>query len=398
MAENLKESMPDDQKMIAELETVLQIENEVKNKKEEVVSSAETSLTKLQSDKDDSLSPVRLCSSLYSEVFRNYMSHDLWQDRLTETRRQNNFDKIIKFGLIGKEALVSVISSFKAVDQLILSEQVEFSFGFMFRSYNYYSVVCNGSDNFVKKLLTVAVPFVKVVHFKSTERKWQNYFFEVLSKDSQQKKLKIYGLKEVDDLAKMTLKKLVESGVLVKFGFNENNLWENLPDCQFESLTFFKWHTDFLSKSKELKCSFNKLKFVGFYLVSASGDRLKPYCSKLECVFPKCQNLVFEIEMDTEFDDYYEYSVKECLNQMIEAVEDAPQNKIVLNVVINQIRSRSDLPQRFLCKDEKVEYGHNYEWKSESNENKIIKLEIKNVDSDYDFDSSSDDYYYDSDF
>uniref|UniRef100_A0AC34Q0T4 Uncharacterized protein n=1 Tax=Panagrolaimus sp. JU765 TaxID=591449 RepID=A0AC34Q0T4_9BILA len=89
--------------------------------------------------------------------------------------------------------------------------------------------------------------------------------------------------------------------------------------------------------------------------------------------------VLFGIEIET---DYYEFKVEQCFDEMIEAVEDAPQSKVFLNVSVNFIESRSDLPQGFLCKDEKAEYGHNYEWKCKSNENKIIKLKVIDVGSD----------------
>uniref|UniRef100_A0AC34RPZ3 DUF4378 domain-containing protein n=1 Tax=Panagrolaimus sp. JU765 TaxID=591449 RepID=A0AC34RPZ3_9BILA len=284
MAENLKKSIPD-----------------------------ETNLTKLQSNKNDSLSPVRLCPSLYSEVLRNYMLLDppkRWP-------QQSSVEKIIKFGMIGKEAWNSIVSSFQRVNALHLSHDAKFCSR---------EIVRFISGEFMK-LLADEIPILEqfVIDREWLElegrRKCQNYFFEVLSADSNEKELEINGLKEVDDLAKMTLKKLVENGVMIIFGFNE----------------------------------------------------------------------IFKIEIYTEFNDH-DYYVKECLDEMIEAVEDAPQNQVALNIVIDFIESRSDLPQEFICKDED-EYCHNFEWESQSNENKIIKLEVSNVDSDYD---SPDDYDYDS--
>uniref|UniRef100_A0AC34QMR1 Uncharacterized protein n=1 Tax=Panagrolaimus sp. JU765 TaxID=591449 RepID=A0AC34QMR1_9BILA len=138
---------------------------------------------------------------------------------------------------------------------------------------------------------------------------------------------------------------------------------------------------DFLSETQELKCSFNELRFdVKFNL----EDEFKPYFLDLKRVFPKCENLVFEIGMEKH---YYEYYI-ECFDELIEAVEDAPQSKVALNVVVEFIETRYDLLQEFNCKDK---YGYNYEWKCKSNENKIIKLRVNKVGSDDDYFDSSDD-------
>uniref|UniRef100_A0AC34R630 Uncharacterized protein n=1 Tax=Panagrolaimus sp. JU765 TaxID=591449 RepID=A0AC34R630_9BILA len=375
MAQELNKSLTDDQKMMSEFEKSLKIGHEGQNKKDTPLED-KMNLLKLQSEKNDLLNPVRLCPSLYADILAAIV------------RNHRNFDEIIKFAMVGEEALVAIVSLFQEAEELVLHKQVGFGFGNRLSDCNYYSIYCDRSDNFVKKLVTVAIPFVKRVSFGGSNEKWQDFCFEVLSKDSRQKELEISGLEKVDDLAKITLKNLVEKGVLIKFKFAENQIWNDLPPYQYESLKFYDRHRRFLTRMKPLKCGFNVLEFSDLSTWDKYVKYMKPFFANLKRVFPKSEKLVIELTLRVYYDDDDFYpDVKGCLLDIVKFVNDAPQNQIDLSVSVDRVHSRSDVPEIFTEKDD-----YEYFWKSKSNENKVIKLEIESTDSDIDYFDSSDDY------
>uniref|UniRef100_A0AC34QC35 Uncharacterized protein n=1 Tax=Panagrolaimus sp. JU765 TaxID=591449 RepID=A0AC34QC35_9BILA len=360
MAQDLNKSLTDDEKVMPEFEKSLKIGHEDHDKKDTFLED-KMNLLKLQSEKNRLLNPVRLCPDLYSDILAAIV------------RNHRNFDEIIKFAMVGEEALVSIVSLFQEAEELNLHKQVRFGFGNQLSDYNYYSIFCDGSHNFVKKLATVAIPFVKRVSFGGNNEKWQDFCFEVLSKDSRQKELEISGLEKVDGLVKMALKNLVEKGVLIKFKFDENQIWNDLPPYQYESLIFRDFHTDFMTRMKEVKCGFNVLEFPDLSTeYNVKGD-MESFFANIKRVFPKSENLVIRLTLyiDDTDDDFIYPDVTGCLLDIVKFVDEAPQNQINLSVFVCFIRFRSEIPEIFTKKND-----YEYFWKSKSNQNKVIKLKI----------------------
>uniref|UniRef100_A0AC34RJJ7 Uncharacterized protein n=1 Tax=Panagrolaimus sp. JU765 TaxID=591449 RepID=A0AC34RJJ7_9BILA len=237
MAENLDNDLPKNNIRFEELKNILKNEKiEEKSHPQQLpLRSNQSSNVQAEENASHTLekpvsNPVHSGPKLSSDLYSEILAHVI--------REQRTLDAVVKFGMIGKEAWIAMTYFFQTVNQLKLSKYVEFRFEAYF---DYYSIFCNKYDNLVKELMTIAVPFVNKVIFEMPDKKWYNHFFEILSKNTKQKVLEIYGLTKVDDVAKMALKNLVNNGVSVKFGYVNDYVLEDLPDCCFDSLIFYGW-------------------------------------------------------------------------------------------------------------------------------------------------------------
>uniref|UniRef100_A0AC34QC90 DUF38 domain-containing protein n=1 Tax=Panagrolaimus sp. JU765 TaxID=591449 RepID=A0AC34QC90_9BILA len=198
----------------------------------------------------DQKQDVKLCSSLYSDIL------------ISSIQQSKSVDVCTKFAMIGQESFVGLVQAFKTIEKLKFHNyQVEFHFG-------EDNMVYNGSEKFLMKLVQFALPYVKCIEFAPFVGEWFNVVFDILSKESKQKRLEIHRLPVVNDNVKEALTNMVDIGVLIEFNDIEVSVVSVLPPCHFECLTIevdpdtkpnVKWH--FL---KYLDCTFRKLTLLEF--------------------------------------------------------------------------------------------------------------------------------------
>uniref|UniRef100_A0AC34R5V5 Uncharacterized protein n=1 Tax=Panagrolaimus sp. JU765 TaxID=591449 RepID=A0AC34R5V5_9BILA len=133
------------------------------------------------------------------------------------------------FAMIGKESLLGLVQTFRMVEKIRFRNNVEFNFG-----ENY--MVYEGSQALLVKLLQFSVPYVKCLEFSDSVDEWYDVVFDILSKESKQKRLLIHGLPVVKDSARTALTNMVDKGVLIEFKDIKIIVLFQLPPCNFECL------------------------------------------------------------------------------------------------------------------------------------------------------------------
>uniref|UniRef100_A0AC34Q0K7 Uncharacterized protein n=1 Tax=Panagrolaimus sp. JU765 TaxID=591449 RepID=A0AC34Q0K7_9BILA len=129
-------------------------------------------------------------------------------------------------------------------------------------------MVYEGSQALLVKLLRFSVPYVKCFEFGDSADDWYDVVFDILSKESKQKRLAIHGLPVVNDKVRTALTNMVDKGVLIEFKNIDHLIVLELPPSQFECLILEpKSDSPFFIKchfTKSLNCSFRKLNFPLF--------------------------------------------------------------------------------------------------------------------------------------
>uniref|UniRef100_A0AC34RDE5 Uncharacterized protein n=1 Tax=Panagrolaimus sp. JU765 TaxID=591449 RepID=A0AC34RDE5_9BILA len=284
--------------------------------------------------------------------------------------------------MIGKESLLGFVQTFKMVEKIRFRSHVELNFGEDFMGYK-------GSQALLVKLIQFAVPYVKYIEFNFIADEWCNVVFDILSKESKQKKLAIDRLPVVNDIAKTALTNMVEKGVLIVFKNITLFVVFQLPACNFESLTVeqncaLEWR--FL---KYVKCSFRKLNFslndfcfinlrrypANFYVDSVE-EIYSTMRSYFECtlkffngikrIFPNVNTSKIDLVPFRQVPESYVVRTKEAICQ-------APQENIHILLQIYPARDETRLIEFF--DGQKIDENI-IEWKMESNEKKTFKLQI----------------------
>uniref|UniRef100_A0AC34QAJ4 Uncharacterized protein n=1 Tax=Panagrolaimus sp. JU765 TaxID=591449 RepID=A0AC34QAJ4_9BILA len=386
---------------------------------------------KLQSQKNRLLNPVSLCPDLYLDVLLNVAGHHVRDILRFHGNLSLQFGKrqimlnVIKFGLSGKENMAALVQMFeqhattlnfreKYIDWLVQMfehattsdsscDALCFEFEIKWTKFDLYH--CELLGDWLVQLVKVATPNVTKIEFG--EEKWCDLVFDVLSKDSRQKKLKMIGLCKLDDTVKTVLQNLVEKGVRIKLDDVDKETLMQLPPIEFDTLS-----TKNIFLLPELKCKFRRLKFI--YLdwnrfsddLGEGTDKLKiafvkelcfkypdnvgyfpKFFAQLKETFPNAEKLVVKHELT----DSYGYSeMAFFIICMKEFIEEAPQNEIILTLCFHPV-------DRFSCLIRKLNFTkiakNIFQCKSGVNENKIIRLKIPDYD---DSDSDDDDADYDS--
>uniref|UniRef100_A0AC34RD46 DUF38 domain-containing protein n=1 Tax=Panagrolaimus sp. JU765 TaxID=591449 RepID=A0AC34RD46_9BILA len=294
--------------------------------------------------------------------------------------------------MIGKESLLGLVQTFRMVEKLKLKRYVEFNFG-------EYFLVYEESQALLMKFIEFAVPYVKCIEFKHYGVQWYNVVFDILSKESKQKKLTIDGLSVVNDNVKTAFTNMVNKGVLIEFKNITLFVVFQLPPCNFECLTVEKdseleWH--FL---KYIKCSFRKLNYPFEFdsiddddpdLLTLPDDFNIDYVQEIysteiapcECsleffetvklVFPNVHTLTIDLGRKQVREQGFE-DFEDDIVDIKEAICQAPQEYIHVSWRIYPARDETRLIEFF--DGEKID-ENTFEWKMESNEKKTFKLHI----------------------
>lgn len=147
--------------------------------------------------------------------------------------------------MCGKEGFLTLIKLFKHVDYMQMHKVylVKYTIHIIFNSFKnlktYGEFEPLESETFLLNLMKIAMLPVKSVWIGNAEEKWYKLFFDIVSKDSKQKKLEIGGLQKVEKIELMAFENLVKKGVLIHFLLPELNALNNLPPCQFDCLEIF---------------------------------------------------------------------------------------------------------------------------------------------------------------
>uniref|UniRef100_A0AC34RC88 F-box protein n=1 Tax=Panagrolaimus sp. JU765 TaxID=591449 RepID=A0AC34RC88_9BILA len=371
----------------------------------------------LQSTKNRLLNPVSLSPSLYSEILFNVAGcnvRNICKSYNNESRKfgwKQIMLNVIKFGLSGKENIVALVQMFEHATTLNFSCDV-FRFYFETKWTTFVLYNCELIGDWLVQLIKVATPNVKKIEFG--KEKLFDSFFDALSKDSRQKKLKMVGLYKLDDTVTTVLQNLVEKGVRIKLDDVDKEILMELPPCEFDTLS-----TKNIFSLAQLKCKFRKLKFSYFnwnvfsHDLGEDADKLKidfveelhfkyprdvgnfrRFYEQLKEIFPNAEKLVVEHEVRISYDyndREHDYEVANVIDYMKEFIEEAPQNEIILTLCIYCVEHFSRLIRKFhwtkIAKNK-------FQCKSEINEKKIIRLEIHADRSEYgdsDYDSSGSD-------
>uniref|UniRef100_A0AC34QFY8 DUF38 domain-containing protein n=1 Tax=Panagrolaimus sp. JU765 TaxID=591449 RepID=A0AC34QFY8_9BILA len=238
-------------------------------------------------------------------------------------------------------------------------------------------------------MFRLAVPYVTCIEFGDRHEKWSNAFFNILAKDSKQKKLKILCLPRINKVIKAALKNMVEKGVKISFYSVGMEVLKDLPAHRFESFNTTDNKLRFL---KDFNCTFRRLQFFGIDLnylknlpkeiVLASVEEVlinfshEENCSEqlftvIKRIFPKVEKVtVKELHITDRGENH---KIEQQIEELKDAVRNAPQKVVRVTMMI------------YCCKDpphwikifdgEKIGEYH-YQWKSKSDENKIVGLEI----------------------
>uniref|UniRef100_A0AC34QT57 Uncharacterized protein n=1 Tax=Panagrolaimus sp. JU765 TaxID=591449 RepID=A0AC34QT57_9BILA len=334
--------------------------------------------------------PVALSIDLYSEILYNVgKSHLLlananakFERATTWTFEKGRMYDMVKFAMTGKEPFNAFVRLFTQVSRLQISHDIDFSFdtrfGFFTATYSEQS----GYENLFVSMLQIAIPQVKRVDFcKDYDARFYRLLFDVLSLNPKQKMIKFRRLPKVTEDAKIAFGKLIDKGILINFRDISDDVLKDLPPYRFESLNpvCFQYLI-----SIGAKCTFRKLKVVGFYYsdrypvdfvidyveevhIKQSDDmNLPSFFTVLRRLFPKAEKIVIK------------YLSSHCTNteitKMKREIIEAAQKSVQIIVKnyhrhknLHVVRAHGFLPS----KD-----GKTFEWKSEDNENKGIILKL----------------------
>uniref|UniRef100_A0AC34PW17 DUF38 domain-containing protein n=1 Tax=Panagrolaimus sp. JU765 TaxID=591449 RepID=A0AC34PW17_9BILA len=338
---------------------------------------------------------VKLCPSLYSDILLNSI------------QQSKSVNGCAKFAMIGKESLLGLVQTFRMVEKIQFRSHVAFNFGEDFMVYE-------GSEALLRKLIQFSVPYVKCVEFYCFANEWYNVVFDVLSKESKQKTLLIYGLPVVNDKVKTALTNMVEKGVLIEFKNLDHLVVLELPPCRFESLTIDPFISKYLIftkfgspgpdclvlQVKRLNCSFRKLNFPIFdfslinenfplpwripddiivvYAQEIHSGWIRPYdCTMkffkaMKRVFPNVNTLKIDLSPKQVREQGFE-EFEDLIVEIKEAIHQASQENIHILFQLYDVHDKARLIEFF---DGKKIDEITFEWKMESNKKKTIKIKF----------------------
>uniref|UniRef100_A0AC34RFT7 DUF38 domain-containing protein n=1 Tax=Panagrolaimus sp. JU765 TaxID=591449 RepID=A0AC34RFT7_9BILA len=331
------------------VEKVAEKENVVAKMNDQVEASKKCIL-KIQSKKNRLLRPVQLSSALYGEIFNMGL----------QFKSVLYFQELVPLFLIGKEAkngLVEVLKSYKNLE--FYNDRISFK--------NVPKYIFGNYSKFSTMLVEFIAPYVTKVCFIGEVHLTANYdqlFFESLSKNQNQRYLKIWYLKKIDEFFIEAVKKLNEKNIPVELKCPEKKLLLDMPGLRFDRLkiltsikefSVFIWN-NFPCRFSKLHIQFNNL--IGImnpWEVFRQLNEAHASVQKLKISFLFC----------------HDGEAKYGWNEIKNSIEDAPQQEIIVKFTT---LSRQQYEKAIASFGGVRIDGNLSQWKSSKNEMKVIKV------------------------
>uniref|UniRef100_A0AC34QF26 DUF38 domain-containing protein n=1 Tax=Panagrolaimus sp. JU765 TaxID=591449 RepID=A0AC34QF26_9BILA len=379
------------------------------------------SILKMKSQKNRLLNPVCLSSDLYDDVFK----------AVNEQKVIMKLKDVLKFFLIGKETHLPIVQLMRQCVQIEFKDD---KFYWENDDAALDLTYCKFSENLIKPI----IPYVTKVRLDcENPTNFNRLFFEILSKNQEQKSLTIWNLKHANDVVVEALKKLNEKNIPIKLTRPSKEVLLDLPGVHFDILkiklldcSFKEWFHVLVC----MPCTFTKLQLPHFewgnrqiwgeavvvnakeLLITWDFDRDYDFFERLNKHFPNAQKLtVTFLKILGSYNEKYFDELKYCKylwNRRKNWITDAPQKEIVANFgYVTDSKRKYERAIR-LFGGERID-DKTLRWTSPTDNSKIINfhrrlsyVELDYVDdfngwdihsesgtTDEEVDSGSDDYY-----